>query len=105
MDTEKKVIIGFKISKKTDHEIKHANALIKQVQREKKAKCYLMDKRYDSEKLHSFIREEIKVNSVIPVKKRKRTSIDLSNFYCHCYGYNIVIISAPIFTSKVSRDN
>jgi hypothetical protein len=36
IDTEKKVIIGFKISKKTDHEVKHANALIKQVQREKK---------------------------------------------------------------------
>lgn len=34
-----------------------------------------MDKGYDSEKLHSFIREEIKANSVIPVKKRKRTRI------------------------------
>ena len=75
IDTEKKVIIGFKISKKTDHEIKHANALIKQVQRKKKAKCYVMDKGYDSEKLHSFIREEIKANSIIPVKIRKRTRI------------------------------
>ena len=56
VDTEKKVIIGFKISKKTDHEIKHANALIKQVQREKKVECYVMDKGYDLEKLHSFIR-------------------------------------------------
>ena len=72
IDTEKKVIIGFKISKKTYHEIKHANALIKQVQREKKAKCYVMDKGYDSEKLHAFIREEIKANSVIPVKKKKK---------------------------------
>ena len=34
-----------------------------------------MDKGYDSEKLHSFIREEIKANSIIPVKIRKRTRI------------------------------
>jgi hypothetical protein len=34
-----------------------------------------MDKGYDSEKIHSFIREEIKADSVIPVKKRKRTRI------------------------------
>jgi hypothetical protein len=30
-----------------------------------------MDKGYDSEKLHSFIREEIKTKSGIPVKKEK----------------------------------
>lgn len=30
VDTSKKVILGWKIRQKTDHEIKHANALIKQ---------------------------------------------------------------------------
>jgi hypothetical protein len=49
--------------------------LIKQVQREKKVECYLMDKGYDSEKLYSFIREEVNANSIIPVKERKRTRI------------------------------
>ena len=34
-----------------------------------------MDKGYDSEKLHSFIREEVNANSIISVKERKRTRI------------------------------
>ncbi len=34
-----------------------------------------MDKGYDSEKLHSFIKDEIQANSVIPVKTRKRIRI------------------------------
>jgi hypothetical protein len=29
VDTSKKVILGWKISQKTDHEIKHANTLIR----------------------------------------------------------------------------
>jgi len=49
--------------------------LIKQVQREKKAKFYVTNKGYDLEKLHYFIREEINANSIIPVKERKRTRI------------------------------
>jgi hypothetical protein len=31
LDTKKKVILGWKISQKTDHEIKHANVLIRQL--------------------------------------------------------------------------
>jgi hypothetical protein len=34
-----------------------------------------MDKGYDSEEIHSFIREEIKADSIIPVRKRKRRKI------------------------------
>jgi hypothetical protein len=67
--------LALKSVKKTDHEIKHTKALIKQVQREKKVECYVMDKGYDSEKLHSFIREEVNANSIISVKERKRTRI------------------------------
>lgn len=44
VNTEKKVIIGFKISKKTHHEIKHANSLIKQVQGKRKAEFYVMER-------------------------------------------------------------
>jgi hypothetical protein len=34
-----------------------------------------MDKGYNSEEIHSFIREEIKADSIIPLKKRKRKKI------------------------------
>ena len=39
-----------KNSQKTDPEIKHANALIRQSDQIRKSDCYLMDKGYDSEK-------------------------------------------------------
>ena len=34
-----------------------------------------MDKGYDSEKIHILIREEIKADSIIPLRKRKRKKI------------------------------
>jgi hypothetical protein len=34
-----------------------------------------MDKGYDSEKIHSLIREEIKADSIIPLRQRKRKKI------------------------------
>jgi hypothetical protein len=34
-----------------------------------------MDEGYDSEKIHSLIRENIKVESIIPVRERKRKKI------------------------------
>jgi len=67
--------LGWKISQKTDHEIKHANALIRQSNKMRKSDCYVMDKGYDSEKIHSIIREEIKADSIIPVRERKRKEI------------------------------
>lgn len=75
VDTRKKVILGWKISQKTDHEIKHASALIRQSSKIRKSECYVMDKGYDSEKIHTLIREEIKADSIIPLRQRKRKRI------------------------------
>lgn len=71
VDTKKKVILGWEISQKTDHKIKHANVsndLIRQSNRARKSQCYVMDKVYDSEKIYVLIRyvlirEEIKFAS------------------------------------------
>src|SRR5271169_1932470 len=41
----------------------------------RKSDCYVMDKGYDSEKIHSIIREEIKADSIMPVRERKRKEI------------------------------
>ena len=75
VDTSKKIISGWEISQKTDHEIKHTNALIRQSNKMRKSDCYVMDKGSDSEKIHPIIREEIKANSIIPVRERKRKKI------------------------------
>jgi hypothetical protein len=34
-----------------------------------------MDKGYDSEKIHTLIREEIKADSIIPLRQRKRKKV------------------------------
>jgi Transposase DDE domain len=75
VDTDKKVILGWKISQKTDHDVKHAKALIRQSNKSRKSECYVMDKGYDSEKIHALIREEIKADSIIPLRVRKRKKI------------------------------
>ena len=75
VDTDRKVILGWKISQKTDHDVKHAKTLIRQSNKLRKSECYVMDKGYDSEKIHSLIREEIKADSIIPLRVRKRKRI------------------------------
>ncbi|MCC4769868.1 IS5 family transposase [Methanosarcina sp. DH2] len=75
VDTDKKVILGWKISQKTDHDVKHANTLIRQSNRTRKSECYVMDKGYDSEKIHALVREKIKADSIIPLRERKRKKV------------------------------
>ncbi|RXA19720.1 IS5 family transposase [Methanosarcina sp. MSH10X1] len=76
VDTIKKIILGWKISQKTDHDVKHAKTLIRQSNRSRKSQCYVMDKGYDSEEIHTLIREEIKADSVVPLRERKRKRIN-----------------------------
>jgi Transposase DDE domain. len=75
VDTDKKVILGWIISQKMHHDVKHAKTLIRQSNKPKKSECYVMDKGYDSEKIHALIREEIKAESIIPLRVRKRKKI------------------------------
>ena len=44
VDTNKKVILGWKISQKTDHDVKHAKALIRKSNKSRKSEFYVMDK-------------------------------------------------------------
>ena len=76
VDTDKKIILGWKISQKTDHDVKHAKALIRQSNKLRNSQCYVMDKGYDSEEIHALIREEIKAESIIPLRVRKRKKIN-----------------------------
>ncbi|MGB3856018.1 MAG: transposase [Methanosarcina flavescens] len=76
VDTIKKVIIGWKISQKTYHGIKHVSTLIKKSNRSRKSQCYVMDNGYDSEEIHTLIRNEIKADSIVPLRERKRMRIN-----------------------------
>jgi len=52
IDTDMQVITGFTISKSRVHDSKHAFILLKKFRKRHKSQCYVMDRGYDSEKMH-----------------------------------------------------
>ena len=75
VDTEKFVVTGFKVSGKPVHDSKHAMTLLKQCHKNRRSKCYVMDKGYDSEDIHSLTREQLDALTMIPLRQRKRKKI------------------------------
>jgi hypothetical protein len=65
VDIDQQVITGFKISKSRVHDSQHAFALLKECHKLHKSDCYRMDRGYASEKMHRFIRETLKADSII----------------------------------------
>jgi hypothetical protein len=68
VDTDQQLITGFMISKNRIHESRHAFVLLKKCHRMRKSECYVMDRGYDSEKMHRLIRDTLNADSVIPVR-------------------------------------
>jgi len=79
VDTTKQIITGLKISQHPVHDVPHAEKLLKQCHRTRKSDLYVMDKGYDSEKIHELIRDTMHSCSLIPVRTRKRKRI--SGYY------------------------
>jgi transposase len=75
VDTDKFIITGFKISGKPVHDAKHAITLLKQCDKTRRSNYYVMDKGYDSEAIHSLVREELEAIAMIPLRQRKRKKI------------------------------
>ena len=75
VDTDKVIVTGFKISGKPVHDTKHAIPLLKQCDKNRKSNYYVMDKGYDSEEIHSLVREELEAIAMIPLRERKRKKI------------------------------
>ncbi len=71
VDIDQQVITGFKISKSRVHDSEHAFSLLKECHKHHKSDCYLMDKGYDSEKMHRFIRESLNADSIIPARSHQ----------------------------------
>jgi hypothetical protein len=67
IDTKKFIITGFKISGKPIHDSKHAMTLLRQCHKNRQSKFYLMDKGYDSEAIHSLVREELEAVGSVPI--------------------------------------
>jgi hypothetical protein len=55
VDIDQQVITGFTISKSRVHDSRHAFLLLKKCHKFHKSECYVMDRGYDSEKMHRFI--------------------------------------------------
>ena len=75
VDTDQQVITGLKISQHPVHDIPHAEKLLKQCHRSRHSDIYVMDKGYDSEKIHELIQDTLGSCSLIPVRNRKRKRI------------------------------
>ncbi|MHB8163906.1 MAG: IS5 family transposase, partial [Methanoregula sp.] len=74
VDVGQQVIIGFMISKSRVHDSRHAFSLLKKCHKRHKSQCYVMDRGYDSEKMHRYIREILKADSIIPARIHQGTT-------------------------------
>jgi hypothetical protein len=74
VDVGQQVITGFKISKSRVHDSQHAFSLLKKCHKRHKSQCYVMDRGYDSEKMHRFIRETLTADSIIPARIHQGTT-------------------------------
>ena len=68
VDIDQQVITGFMVSKSRVHDSQHAFPLLKKCHKLHKSESYVMDKGYDSEKMHRFIRETLYADSIIPAR-------------------------------------
>ena len=69
IDSKHLIILGWKFSKHPVNDRKHAKSLINQTQRVTKSQCFTMDKGYDAEWIHKYIREHIGADSQIPIRE------------------------------------
>ena len=68
VDTDEQVITGFVATKSRVHDTQHATKLLRQCHKTRKSECYVMDRGYDSEQIHRFIREDLHADSIIPLR-------------------------------------
>ena len=74
IDTDMQVITGFTISKSRVHDSIHAFIHLKKFRKRHKSLCYVMDRGYDSEKIHRYIRETLNADSIIPARIHQGTT-------------------------------
>ncbi len=68
VDTNRKTILYFKISKSRHHDSAHAKYLLRGSYRVKRAHWYVMDRAYDAESIHQQIQQDLHAFSLIPLR-------------------------------------
>ena len=70
VDADKQVIVAHRVRKGPKHDSKDAAPILRKTKR-LKPKGVSLDKAYDAEYIHKVIREELKAESQIPIRKNK----------------------------------
>ena len=68
VDVGNQAIVSCNVTNSLHHDSTIAPSIIRSSYLRKRVNCYLMDKGYDSEKIHSLIHDEFGAESIIPVR-------------------------------------
>ena len=68
VDVGNQAIVSCSVTNSLHHDSTIAPSLIRSSYQIKRANCYLLDKGYDSEKIHTLIHDEFGAESIIPVR-------------------------------------
>jgi hypothetical protein len=68
VNTTYKSLLSFHVTNSRCHDSQIAPIVLRASHRVKKSTCYVMDKAYDSERIHQLIHEELESQSMIPIR-------------------------------------
>jgi len=68
VDSDHISLVSFHITSSRCHDSQIAPIILRASHRVKKSKCYVMDKAYDSERIHQLIHEDFQSQSMIPIR-------------------------------------
>jgi hypothetical protein len=74
VDTDRQLITGFTVSKSRVHDSQNAFLLLKKCHQFRKSEYYVMDRSYDSEKMHRVVRDTLNAILIIPTRPWKNTN-------------------------------
>ena len=94
VDSDHISLLSFHITNSRCHDSQIAPIILRASHRVKKSKCYVMDKGYDSERIHKLIHDELESQSMIPIRdwhasyvSGKYRQIMASSFDAKTYGH------------------
>jgi hypothetical protein len=94
VDSDHVSLLAFHVTKSRRHDSQIAPIILRASNRVKKSRCYVMDKGYDSERIHQLIHEDSKSQSMIPIRdwhasyvSGKYRQIMASSFDAKTYGH------------------
>jgi hypothetical protein len=68
VDSDHISLLSFHVTRSRCHDSQIAPIILRASHRVKKSKCYVMDKAYDSERIHQLIHEDFQSQSMIPIR-------------------------------------